>query len=190
MWQFHFQIPLIQHSVLTCCYWNSYVITEAMRLYCNIDLEVMGPIGITFPRVSYKVLQESANGTFLYLTFFEIFQRELAAERGSRLLKVLSMIVGNSFVTGLLYYANILEYERLSVSQEKGIILLYNLVFADTNAHYMYNSAWWLADWSSFWLRVTEWTFAYKSPLYTRLHTYPRLKLANDVIQRLSCNRA
>lgn len=55
------------------------------------------------------ILQGIANGTFLYVTFFEIFQQELA-ERGSCLLKVLSMIVGYSVVTGLLYYANVLEH--------------------------------------------------------------------------------
>ena len=52
------------------------------------------------------ILQGIANGTFLYVTFFEIFQRELA-ERGSRLLKVLSMLVGYSVVAGLVYYANV-----------------------------------------------------------------------------------
>ena len=56
------------------------------------------------------ILQGIANGTFLYVTFFEIFQQELA-ERGSRLIKVLSMIVGYSVVTGLVYYANGLEQE-------------------------------------------------------------------------------
>jgi len=53
------------------------------------------------------ILQGIADGTFLYVTFFEIFQRELA-ERDSRLFKVLSIIVGYSVVTGLLYYANVL----------------------------------------------------------------------------------
>ena len=56
------------------------------------------------------ILQGIANGTFLSVTFFEIFQQELA-ERGSRLLKVLSMIVGYSVVTGLVYYSSGLEQE-------------------------------------------------------------------------------
>ena len=92
---------------------------------------VMSPIGIAIGMAVLRnsseqssslasgILQGIANGTFLYVTFFEIFQRELA-EHGSRLLKVLSMIVGYSIVTGLLYYANILEHESHNFHSGKG----------------------------------------------------------------------
>lgn len=83
---------------------------------------VMGPVGIgvgiaviqsssTFEAaMSSAVLQGIANGSFLFVTFFEIFQKELSYAKGNRLLKVLFMIVGFSVVTGLLYYANIIEH--------------------------------------------------------------------------------
>ena len=92
----------------------------------SILFAVMGPIGIAigiavlhnsteFTSSLYSgILQGIANGTFLFVTFFEIFQRELS-EPGSRLLKVLAIIVGYSVVTGLLYYSNILEHSETDV---------------------------------------------------------------------------
>lgn len=97
----------------------------------SVLFAVMGPIGTVIGMVVLHystaqtsslysgILQGIANGTFLFVTFFEIFQRELA-EQGSRLLKVLAMIVGYSVVTGLLYYANILEHNDTNVKPEKG----------------------------------------------------------------------
>ena len=106
---FSLSVNLVQHDMET-----KTVVKSALLF------SVMSPIGIAIGMAvlrnsseqsssfSSGILQGIADGTFLYVTFFEIFQRELA-ERGSRLLKVLSMIVGYSVVTGLLYYDNVLD---------------------------------------------------------------------------------
>lgn len=87
---------------------------------------IMGPIGISVgigvldsaslksSNLASGILQGIANGTFIFVTFFEILQNELA-RKGNGLLKVLFMIIGYSIVTGLLYYANILESKSHSV---------------------------------------------------------------------------
>ena len=108
---FSLSVNLVQHEMET-----KTVVTSALLF------SVVSPIGIAIGMAvlvlrnssqqassfSSGILEGIADGTFLYVTFFEIFQRELA-ERGSRLLKVLSMIVGCSVVTGLLYFDNVLD---------------------------------------------------------------------------------
>lgn len=117
---FSLSVNLVQHEMET------KTVVKSTLLF-----SIMGPIGIGIGMAvldnstelsssfSSGILQGIANGTFLFVTFFEIFQRELA-ERGSRLLKVLFMIVGYSVVTGLLYYANILEHESPGVQSGQG----------------------------------------------------------------------
>ena len=117
---FSLSVNLVQHEMET------RTVVKSALLF-----SVMGPIGIAIGMAvlrnsseqsssfSSGILQGIADGTFLYVTFFEIFQRELA-ERGNRLLKVLSMIVGYSVVSGLLYYANVLEHESSDVGSGKG----------------------------------------------------------------------
>ena len=123
---FSLSVNLVQHDMET------KTVLKAALLF-----SVMSPIGIAIGMAVLSnssqqsssfasgILQGIANGTFLYVTFFEIFQRELA-ERGSRLLKVLSMIVGYSAVTALLYYDNILEHEspRVDSGKENSTVLL------------------------------------------------------------------
>ena len=77
---------------------------------------VIGPVGIAIGMAVlhqsselsgsavHAILQGMANGTFLYVTFFEILQRELEGN-GNRLLKVLAMVVGYSIVTVLVNFA-------------------------------------------------------------------------------------
>lgn len=112
---FSLSVNLVQHEMET-----KTVVKSALLF------SIMGPIGIAVgiavlhnsselsSSFSSGILQGIANGTFLFVTFFEIFQRELA-EHGHRLLKVLSMVIGYSVVTGLLYYANVLEHKSPSV---------------------------------------------------------------------------
>ena len=81
----------------------------------SLLFSITGPIGIGIgmavlsnsaelsSSLSSGILLGIANGTFLFVTFFEIFHRELA-EQGHHLLKVLSMVIGYSVVTGLLFY--------------------------------------------------------------------------------------
>lgn len=112
---FSLGISQVQHEMPTKTIFKSAIL-----------FSIMGPIGVGIgmavlrnstqlsSSMSSGVLQGIANGTFLFVTFFEIFQRELEAH-GNRLLKVLFMIVGYSVVTVLLYYANILEHNDSNV---------------------------------------------------------------------------
>ena len=108
---FSLGVNMVQHEM------SVSAITKSCFLF-----SAMGPVGIgvgiavvqsssTFKAaISSAVLQGIANGSFLFVTFFEIFQKELSYAKGNRLLKVLFMIIGYSVVTGLLYYANIIEH--------------------------------------------------------------------------------
>ena len=118
---FSLSVNLVQHEMQTKTIFKSAIL-----------FSIMGPIGIGIgiavlhnatqlsSSLSSGILQGIANGTFLFVTFFEIFQRELEAN-GNRLLKVLFMIVGYSVVTVLLYYANILEHNSSSIHPGPGV---------------------------------------------------------------------
>jgi len=113
---FSLSVNLVQHEMATRTIFKSAIL-----------FSIMGPIGIGIgiavlrnatqlsSSLSSGILQGIANGTFLFVTFFEIFQRELEAN-GNRLLKVLFMISGYSVVTVLLYYANVLEHNSANIN--------------------------------------------------------------------------
>lgn len=117
---FSLSISMVQHEMRT------RTIVKSAILF-----SIMGPIGVGIgmavlhnstqvsSSLSSGILQGIANGTFLFVTFFEIFLRELEAI-GHRLLKVFFMIIGYTIVTGLVYYANILEHNSPSVHPPSG----------------------------------------------------------------------
>ena len=113
---FSLSVNMVQHEMAT------KTVVKSVILFSLVS-PIGTAIGMTVLRNSTEqssslasgILQGIANGKFLHVTFFEIFQRELAEHGGSRLLKALSMIVGYSVVTGLLYYANVLEHESPEV---------------------------------------------------------------------------
>lgn len=108
---FSLSVNLVQHEMQT-----KTVIKSAFLF------SIMGPIGIGIgiavlhstseltSSLTSGILQGIANGTFLFVTFFEIFQRELEAN-GDRLLKVIFMLTGYTIVTVLVYYSNDLEHD-------------------------------------------------------------------------------
>lgn len=112
---FSLGVNLVQHELPTS------TVIKAVLLF-----SVMGPIGIGLglmvlqsssllsSSLASGILQGIACGTFLFVTFFEIFQKELS-EMSRRLVKVLFMLLGFCVVTGLLYYANILEHKTHAV---------------------------------------------------------------------------
>jgi zinc transporter ZupT len=57
-------------------------------------------------RIFSAVFQAIATGTFLYVTFFEIFFHELNSKECHKLLKVLMMILGYALITIVLYFEN------------------------------------------------------------------------------------
>ncbi|EDO34311.1 predicted protein [Nematostella vectensis] len=93
-----------------------------LRVIVNASFlfSAMGPLGIGIgiavlkesthfsSNLSSAILQGIANGTFIYVTFFEILQNELKGH-GKKLLKLLFMVIGFSVVCGLLYFANYME---------------------------------------------------------------------------------
>lgn len=112
---FSLSVNLVQHEMETNTVVKSVLLFSVMSpIGIGIGMAVLQNTNEQSSSFASGILQGIANGTFLYVTFFEIFQRELA-ERGSRLLKVLSMIVGYSIVTGLLYYANVLDHQSPNV---------------------------------------------------------------------------
>ena len=116
---FSLSVNLVQHEMETKTVVKSVILFSLMNpMGAAIGMTVLRNSSEQSSSLASGIIQGIANGTFLYVTFFEIFQQELA-ERGSRLLKVLSMIVGYSVVTGLLYYANGLEHESSDVHAEK-----------------------------------------------------------------------
>ena len=116
---FSLSVNLVQHVMKTKTVVKSAILFSIISpIGTGIGMTVLGGSTQQSSSLASGILQGIANGTFLYVTFFEIFQQELA-ERGSRLIKVLSMIVGYSVVTGLLYYANVLEHESADVHTGK-----------------------------------------------------------------------
>ena len=108
---FSLSVNLVQHEMETKTVVKSAILFSLMSpIGIGIGMAVLRNSSEESSSLASGILQGIANGTFLYVTFFEIFQQELA-ERGSRLLKVLSMIVGYSVVTGLVYYSSGLEQE-------------------------------------------------------------------------------
>ena len=108
---FSLSVNLVQHEMETKTVVKSAILFSLISpIGTGIGMTVLRSSTQQSSSLASGILQGIANGTFLYVTFFEIFQQELA-ERGSRLLKVLSMIVGYSVVTGLVYYASGLEQE-------------------------------------------------------------------------------
>ena len=108
---FSLSVNLVQHEMKTKTVVKSTILFSIISpIGTGIGMTVLRGSTQQSSSLASGILQGIANGTFLYVTFFEIFQQELA-ERGSRLIKVLSMIVGYSVVTGLVYYANGLEQE-------------------------------------------------------------------------------
>ena len=104
---FSLGISQVQHEMPTKTTLKSAILFSIMTpIGVGIGMVVLGNSTQLSSSISSGVLQGIANGTFLFVTFFEIFQRELEAH-GNRLLQVLFMILGYSVVTVLLYYANI-----------------------------------------------------------------------------------
>ena len=101
---FTLSVNLVQHEMQTRTVVKSAILFSIMGpIGIGIGIAVLSDSNELSSSLSSSILQGIANGTFLFVTFFEIFQQELAGQ-GSRLLKVLAMILGYSVVTGLLFW--------------------------------------------------------------------------------------
>ena len=114
---FSLTVNLLQHDMPIRTVVKAAVLFSIMApIGLGIGIAVLTSASIYSASLSSAILQGIANGTFLFVTFFEIFQRELT-EKGNRLLKVMAMILGYSVVTGLVYFANVLEHSTHNVKR-------------------------------------------------------------------------
>lgn len=102
---FSIGINLVQHS------FPSFMVIKSSLLF-----SAMSPIGLGLGILLLKytsgrlgtifsaIFQAIATGTFLYVTFFEIFFHELNGRECHKLLKVLMMILGFSLITVVQYF--------------------------------------------------------------------------------------
>lgn len=112
---FSLGVSLVQHVMPSKTVVKSAILFSIMGpLGVGIGMAVLNNSTQLSSSLSSGILQGIANGTFLFVTFFEIFQRELDAH-GNRLLKVLFTVMGYSLVTALLYYANVLEHNSPNI---------------------------------------------------------------------------
>lgn len=112
---FSLGVSLVQHVMPSKTVVKSAILFSIMGpLGVGIGMAVLNNSTQLSSSLSSGILQGIANGTFLFVTFFEIFQRELDAQ-GNRLLKVLFTVMGYSVVTALLYYANVLEHNSPNI---------------------------------------------------------------------------
>ena len=133
---FSLGVNLVQHELPVGAIVKSILIFSAMApIGIGLGILVLRSATVQSSSLASGILQGVACGTFLFVTFFEIFQKELS-ERGNRLGKVLSMLLGFSVVTGLLYYANILEHKSHDVHPR-----VTNSSIANSTGHFVTNSS-------------------------------------------------
>ena len=117
---FSLSVNLVQHEMQTKTIFKSAILFSIMApIGIGIGIAVLQNTSQLSSSFSSGILQGIANGTFLFVTFFEIFQRELQAN-GNQLLKVLYMIAGYSVVTVLLYFANVWEHNSSNILHHPG----------------------------------------------------------------------
>ncbi|KXJ27243.1 zinc transporter ZIP3 [Exaiptasia diaphana] len=109
-------VSMVQHKMAFGTVLKAAIIFSMMApIGIGVGIGVLDSSSLKSSNLASGILQGIANGTFIFVTFFEILQSELA-RKGNRLLKVFFMIIGYSVVTGLLYYANIMESKSHPVS--------------------------------------------------------------------------
>lgn len=109
---FSLGVNLAQHKVPTrTIIISAFLFSIMSPIGAGIGIAVLDSSSQLSSGLASGILQGIANGTFLFITFFEIFQRELES-KGNRLLKVLFMLTGFSVVTILVYFSGVLDPEE------------------------------------------------------------------------------
>lgn len=107
---FSLGVNLVQHKMPTkTIIISAFLFSIMSPIGIGIGIAVLRSLSQLSSSLISGILQGIANGTFLFITFFEIFQQELDGN-GNRLLKVLSMLIGFSVVTMILYYSHKIEH--------------------------------------------------------------------------------
>lgn len=109
---FSLGVNLVQHMMPRRTIIISAVLFSVMSpIGIGVGIAVLDSLSQLSSNLISGILQGIANGTFLFITFFEIFQQELDSN-GNNLLKVLFMLTGFSVVTLLVYLSEVLDPEK------------------------------------------------------------------------------
>ena len=102
---FSIGINLVQHSFPSSMVARSSFLFSAMSpIGFGIGILMLTYTTTTMGRILSSIFQAIATGTFLYVTFFEIFFHELNSTECPKLLKVMMMILGYSLIAILQYF--------------------------------------------------------------------------------------
>ena len=90
-------LPSMLHAVLYVC---AFAAMSPIGIGIGLAVTETGQHGLSTDAAS-SVLQGLATGTFIYVTFFEVFQEQMAHDKRSRdgMLKMLSILVGFTCIT-------------------------------------------------------------------------------------------
>ena len=104
---FSIGINLVQHSFPAMMVARSSFLFSAMSpVGLGIGILMLTYASSSLGRIFSAIFQAIATGTFLYVTFFEIFFHELNSKECHRMLKVLMMTLGYSLIAVVQYFEN------------------------------------------------------------------------------------
>ncbi|XP_028407097.1 zinc transporter ZIP1-like [Dendronephthya gigantea] len=107
---FSIGINLVQHSFPAPAVIKSSFLFSAMSpVGFGIGILMLTYASTNLGRIFSALFQALATGTFLYVTFFEIFFHELNSKECHKLLKVLMMILGYALIAIVQYIENLLK---------------------------------------------------------------------------------
>ena len=107
---FSLGINLVQHSFPASMVARSSFLFAAMSpVGVGIGILMLTYASTSLGRIFSAIFQAIATGTFLYVTFFEIFFHELNSKECHRMLKVLSIVLGYSLIAVVQYFQNRME---------------------------------------------------------------------------------
>ena len=107
---FSIGINLVQHSFpATMVARSSFIFSAMSPVGVGIGILMLTYASTSLGRIFSAIFQAIATGTFLYVTFFEIFFHELNSKECHRMLKVLTMVLGYSLIAVVQYFENKVE---------------------------------------------------------------------------------
>ena len=107
---FSMNINLVQHSFsMRAVVKSSFLFSVMSPVGFGIGILMLTYASSNLGRIFSAIFQAIATGTFLYVTFFEIFFHELNSKECHKLLKVLMMVLGYSLIAIVQYFENKIE---------------------------------------------------------------------------------
>ena len=107
---FSMGINLVQHSFsMRAVVQSSFLFSVMSPVGFGIGILMLTYASSNLGRIFSAIFQAIATGTFLYVTFFEIFFHELNSKECHKLLKVLMMVLGYSLIAIVQYFENEME---------------------------------------------------------------------------------